>query len=135
VSGNVFSQRKDMTSLVLVDAQTPWALDRLVDISNCSLAPPPHLVAKDPESTKVAISDGAFDGYAARSSLSVWNGPRVLDHKPSLGHRHLEGRVVEVAPRPALQKRVETFIDPPVESDEVTPRSKWEPVQVDPDAC
>lgn len=53
----VFSQRKDVTSLGLIVTQAPWACHRLLRISDRALAPPPHLVAKEPEATEVATSD------------------------------------------------------------------------------
>jgi len=79
-----------MTGLGFVVTQAPWALDRLLGISDRSFEPPPHLVPEDPKPAEAAAGDWAFDSYAARSRVQVWDGPRVLDHEASLGHRHLE---------------------------------------------
>ena len=122
---------KRATSLRLVVAETLWARNCLVHVSNCALGPYPYLIAKRAEATEVVAPDWAFNGYAPGHSSGFRYGPRILDNKAPLTHRNFERRVVQIKRSSVVEKGMEPLVDASVELDEVPAGSKRKPVQVD----
>ena len=113
-----------------VTRQQPGAVDRFADIGDHAVPPATDLVAKHPEASDPAASDGTLDHHAAGEPVAVAHG-RLLDDEPPFRHAHHERRVVEIKRRPALGTRCHSLVDTPVQPHGVPTGAEREPVELD----
>ncbi len=111
---------EQLACAVEVVAEAVRSLDRLGDVGDDAIAPPAHLVAEEPEASRRACANRTLRDDAALGAVGRAD-RRHLDHEPSLGHVHLERRVVEIATIAVFDPGRNPLEDAPVQADGVPP--------------
>ena len=103
----------------------PVTLDRPAEVGDHAAPPAADLVAEQAQAGEMAAADGAGGDDAAARLVGVRR-RRDLDGVVVDDERG----VVEVAARPAVERRIDGLEDAAVEADGVTARTQRDPVEV-----
>jgi hypothetical protein len=101
-----------------ISAKTSWAVDRLLEIRNDTVAPSVDLVPKDAEAPCPARANWTLTDDAPLGPGSIPD-RGLLDHISSLRYEDLESGVVKIACRASLQPRRNRLEDESVQAHEI----------------
>ena len=110
--------------------QAARALDGLAEVGDDPVAPTPDLVAEDAPARCPTGPDRALRDHASPVAVPVRD-RGLLDHESTVRHVHFERRVIKVAAAAAVNGRVTSLVDAPVQPDEVAACAERQPVEVD----
>src|SRR6266508_6760526 len=101
----------------------------MLQVGDHSIAPAADFVAEDPKPARPSRPDSSFGDDTPLPPAAVRDRCH-LDRIETTGYADLQGGVVHVATRPALDRRADGLVDDAVEVDGVVARSQWDPVEI-----
>ena len=104
---------EDVPRDALVLRESLRAVHSLGDVRDVTAAPDPDLIAEQAEWSRPAVAHRTLSDHAPIGPAQVGFG-RLLDDVPSLGQLDLEGGVVELAARAALDPCLDPLVHAPV---------------------